>query len=575
MGRRVLLVYPEMPPTYWSMKYALPFIHRRATFPPLGLLTVAAMLPADFDLTLVDLNVESLTDQQLSRADLVFSSSMLIQKDSLQSLIRRCQAQGVTHVAGGPYPTACFATIDGVDHFVLNEAEITLPPFLDDLERGKAARVYCDTSKPDLAMTPAPRFDLMRPSRYASMALQFSRGCPHHCEFCDIVELFGHKPRTKTPPQFLAELERLYLQGERGQLFVVDDNFIGNRSEVKALLPQLAEWQRARHFPFGLFSETTLTLAEDHGLMAGMVEAGFNMVFLGLETPDRATLAATGKSQNLKSDMLEGVQRIQAHGMEVSAGFILGFDTDPEDIFERQVQFIQEAAIPTAMVGLLTALPNTQLARRLEREGRLFGESEGGNTHDLRINFLPRMNKERLLEGYKRVLAEVYSPSRYFARCLALLKVLKTHPASFRTFDLGESRALFRSFLVQGFSRYSWSYWTFLWKGLWANPRRIADLITMAVKGHHYFQMTRHMLEVDRFKLRLEGLTQAFEDHVRAFAAAGSGERAAELLRFRDRATGRMRKGYRGIHRDFRIYAEQAMDRLAARMEQVLAEPTV
>ncbi|MBK8792991.1 MAG: B12-binding domain-containing radical SAM protein [Holophaga sp.] len=575
MGRRVLLVYPEMPPTYWSMKYALPFIHRRATFPPLGLLTVAAMLPADFDLTLVDLNVESLTDQQLSRADLVFSSSMLIQKESLQSLIRRCQAQGVTHVAGGPYPTACFATIDGVDHFVLNEAEITLPAFLEDLDRGKAARVYTDTSKPPLAMTPAPRFDLMRPSRYASMALQFSRGCPHHCEFCDIVELFGHKPRTKAPAQFLAELERLYLQGERGQLFVVDDNFIGNRSEVKALLPQLAEWQRARHFPFGLFSETTLTLAEDHDLMAGMVEAGFNMVFLGLETPDRATLAATGKSQNLKSDMLEGVRRIQAHGMEVSAGFILGFDTDPEDIFERQVQFIQEAAIPTAMVGLLTALPNTQLARRLEREGRLIGESEGGNTHDLRINFQPRMNKERLLEGYKRVLAEVYSPNRYFARCLALLKAMKTHPASFRTFDLGESRALFRSFLVQGFSRYSWSYWKFLWKGLWANPRRIADLITMAVKGHHYFQMTRHMLEVDRFKLRLEDLTLAFEDRVRAFAVVGSGERAAELLRFRDRATDRMRKGYRGIHRDFRIYAEQAMDRLAARMEHVLAHPTV
>ncbi|MFZ1614009.1 MAG: DUF4070 domain-containing protein, partial [Holophaga sp.] len=285
--------------------------------------------------------------------------------------------------------------------------------------------------------------------------------------------------------------------------------------------------------------------------------------------------AATGKPQNLKSDMLEGVRRIQAHGMEVSAGFILGFDTDPEDIFERQVQFIQEAAIPTAMVGLLTALPNTQLARRLEREGRLIGESEGGNTHDLRINFQPRMNKERLLEGYKRVLAEVYSPNRYFARCLALLKAMKTHPASFRTFDLGESRALFRSFLVQGFSRYSWSYWKFLWKGLWANPRRIADLITMAVKGHHYFQMTRHMLEVDRFKLRLEDLTLAFEDRVRAFAVVGSGERAAELLRFRDRATDRMRKGYRGIHRDFRIYAEQAMDRLAARMEHVLTHPTV
>jgi len=573
MGRRALLVYPEMPPTYWSMKYALPFIHRRATMPPLGLLTVAAMLPKDFEVRLVDLNVEPLTDRLLSSTDLVFSSSMLIQKDSLQRLIVRCREHGVVHIAGGPYPTSSYTHLEGVDHFVLNEAEITLPPFLEDLARGKAERIYADTEHPDLSRTPPPRFDLLRPSRYASMALQFSRGCPHHCEFCDIVELFGHKPRTKSPAQFLAELDRLYALGERGPLFVVDDNFIGNRCEVKALLPQVAAWQQARKYPFGLYTETTLTLAEDEALMEGMVKAGFNMVFLGLETPDCATLAATGKPQNLKSDMLEAVRRIQARGLEVSAGFILGFDSDPDDIFERQVRFIQDAAIPTAMVGLLTALPNTQLARRLEIEGRLLNESEGGNTHDLRLNFRPRMELGALLAGYKRVLSEIYSPSRYFARCLDLLKTLKPHPAAFRSLKLRETRALVRSLLVQGFSTYSWTYWKFLLKGLFAHPRRIADLVTMAVKGHHYFQMTRNMLEVDRFRVYLEELARSFEERVRSLSAPGSMERLEELARYRKRVVERTRKGYRRIHRDFRSYTEQSLARLQARMDRALARP--
>ena len=433
MGTRALLVYPEMPPTYWSMRYALPFIGKKAVFPPLGLLTVAAMLPKDFEITLVDMNLEPLRDSAIARADVIFASAMIVQKASLAQVIARGHAHGKPVVAGGPYPTSCHEEIQGVDHFVLNEAEATLPAFLRDFSRGRAQRIYTSAERPDITRTPAPRFDLARDKGYAQMALQFSRGCPHHCEFCDIIELFGRKPRTKTPAQLLHEMDLLYEAGWRGSLFLVDDNFIGNRREVKALLSELIPWQRARHHPFTFFTEASLDLASDEPLMDQMVEAGFNMVFMGLETPDLCTLKATGKPQNLKADMLASVRSIQRKGMEVSGGFIVGFDSDAEDIFERQIRFIQEAAIPTAMVGLLTALPRTQLHRRLQAEGRLTGESGGGNnTHDLRLNFVPRMEPGKLIEGYEHILAEIYRPDRYFERCLRLLRRLKRHRGSSR-----------------------------------------------------------------------------------------------------------------------------------------------
>ena len=425
-------------------------------------------------------------------------------------------------MAGGPYPTGTPDQIQGVDHLVLNEAEITLPPFLEDLRRGIAAPRYHDPTRPDLALTPPPRFDLLRLEKYSSMALQYSRGCPHACEFCDIVELFGHRPRTKTPAQFLHELDVLFALGWRGSVFVVDDNFIGNIRQVKNLLPQLAAWQQARSYPFTLFTEATLSLAEDEELMDGMVKAGFNMVFLGIETPDASTLASVGKTQNLRSDMLQGVRRIQARGMEVSGGFILGFDTDPADIFDRQIRFIQEAAIPTAMVGLLTALPNTRLHRRLESEGRLTEDSGGNNTHDLRLNFVPRMDMGKLLAGYKRVLAEIYTPERYFDRCLKLLRSLKVHRTSSRRIRTMELRAFVLSLLIQTFTRYSWAYWKFLVRGFFAKPRMLAETVTMAVKGHHFFKMTRYLLEVDSFRKSLETMTHAFEARVADVSPATS-----------------------------------------------------
>ncbi len=560
MRLRALLVYPEMPPTYWSMKYALPFLGKKATIPPLGLLTVAALLPEEYEVRLVDMNVEPLTEAAVAAADLVLTSSMLVQKDSLEKVIALSRRLGKKVVAGGPYPTSCHERIEGVDHFVLNEAETTLPRFLADLEKGRPERVYADATKPDITRSPAPRFDLIRRKRYSTMALQFSRGCPHTCEFCDIIEIFGRTPRTKTPGQFLNELTLLHEAGGRGSLFVVDDNFIGNVREVKKLLPELAAWQEERSFPFAFFTEATLRLAEDEELMGQMVQAGFNMVFAGVETPDRKTLESAGKTANLRGDLLSSVRRIQAHGLEVSAGFIVGFDTDSEDIFDRQIRFIQGSGIPAAMVSLLTALPRTQLYRRLQKEGRLTGESSGGNnTHDLRLNFVPRMDLAKLIAGYKRVLSEIYKPDRYFDRCLDLLRSMKPHRASARRVTFTELRAFVLSFALQSFSPYFWAYWKFLIRGFLARPRMIGESVTMAVKGHHFFKMTRNVLEVDRFNRLLEDLARSFGERARSVPASGIREKGAELRAQRDRLLAGVQARYRKLHKDFRVYAEDAL----------------
>ena len=505
MGIRALLVYPEMPPTYWSMRYALPFLGRRAVFPPLGLLTVAAMLPPSWELRLLDLNVEPLRREDVDAADLVLISAMLVQRDSFEKVVALCREAGKPIVAGGPYPTSSHASIQGVDHFVLGEAEASLPQFLEDFERGCPKACYSDRSHPPLQGTPAPRYELVKAGHYAGAALQFSRGCPHHCDFCDIVELFGHQPRTKSAEQFLAELDLLYEGGWRGSLFVVDDNFIGNRIQVRPLLARLGAWQAEHGFPFSLYTETTLDLGADEALMDDMVSAGFNMVFVGIETPDTATLASIDKKQNLRTDLLASVKAIQAHGLEVSAGFILGFDRDGPDIFERQRRFIAEAAIPVAMVGLLMALPGTRLHARLAAEGRLLASSTlGNNTHDLQLNFLPRMDPGQLLHGYTSVLKAVYAPREYFARCLELLHRLKRSRAAPRRIRFMEVRAFVWSLVRQTFTRYAVAYWAFLARAVARRPRMAAEIVAMAVKGHHFFTITQDLLSLERFRARLQ-----------------------------------------------------------------------
>jgi len=509
MSRKILLVYPAIPTTYWSYKYALPVVRRKAVMPPLGLLTVAAMLPPEYQLRLVDTNVAPLRAEDVDWADLVFVSAMIVQKASFEQVVALCNRRGRPVVAGGPYPSTSHEEIRGVDHFVLDEAELTLPPFLRDLERGSPQRVYRDPGKPDITRTPVPRFELVDTSLYETMPVQYSRGCPFECEFCDIIELFGRKPRTKTPPQFLREVEAVYDTGFRGSLFIVDDNFVGNKLRAREMLRHLEAWQREHGYPFSLATEASITLAHDEELLELMEAAGFAMVFVGVETPDAQALARSGKTQNLREDILASVARIQEHGVEVTGGFIVGFDGETDDIFERQRAFIQRAGIPTAMVGLLMALPNTRLARRLAAEGRLLEECQGNNTHHLRLNFVPEMPAERLLEGYKRLLADIYSPRDYFRRCRTLLARMPKRPRVSRGLRPGDTAAFFRSLWRQGLSGYGPRYLGLLLWTLLTRPGRFPMAVTLSVRALHYFRITREIVEAHDFSTTVRNVMEA------------------------------------------------------------------
>jgi radical SAM superfamily enzyme YgiQ (UPF0313 family) len=409
---KALLVYPEhLPQTYWSFREALPYIERRAALPPLGLVTVAAMLPEHWELRLIDMNVAPLRDSDLLWADVVLTSTMVVQAPSLDEVVARCNRLGVPVAAGGPYPSISPERLNGVDHVFIGEAEGAIATFAEDLERGRAKPVYRAEGFPDVDDSPVPRFDLLDLEAYASMAVQHSRGCPFSCEFCDIWKLYGRRHRVKSPDRMTAELDALLAAGWRGAVFFVDDNFIGNRRLAKRSLAMLERWQRDHGFPFRFFTEASVNLGADDELMRPMRDAGFSFVFLGIETPSIESLLGANKPVNAKLDLLESVRNIQANGIEVSSGFIVGFDEDTDDIFDRQIAFIREAGIPIAMVGILTALQGTDLYERLRREGRLLGESFGNNTHAFEANFVTRMPADRLAEGYKRVLRTLYDPT--------------------------------------------------------------------------------------------------------------------------------------------------------------------
>jgi radical SAM superfamily enzyme YgiQ (UPF0313 family) len=417
----ILLVYPKYPDTLWSFKHVLRFISKKAGCAPLGLLTIAAMLPSEWKKRLVDVNVRELTDEHIAWADMVFISAMVVQKKNTHEIIKMCKAQGKTIVVGGPAFTTQHEKFEGVDHFVLNEAEVTLPLFLKDLEDGTLKKIYTSNERPDITKTPLPLWSLINFKDYARMTLQYSRGCPFNCEFCEIIVMNGRVPRTKTPNQMITELQSLYDAGWRGSLLIVDDNFIGNKLNVKKMLALLIEWQKEHKYPFRILTEASINLAEDKELMCMMSAANFYKVFIGIETPDNNSLKECGKVQNTVMDTKEAVRIIHQNGMQVDAGFIVGFDNDPESIFETQIKFIQKIGVVAAMVGMLNVPPQTRLWHRLKAEERIISEPTGENT-DGTLNFTPKMGKEKLINGYKKILSTIYSPKNYYKRVNIFIK---------------------------------------------------------------------------------------------------------------------------------------------------------
>ncbi len=484
---RILLVYPKYTDTFWSFKHALKFVFKKASSPALGLLTVAAMLPEEWEKKLIDMNVGALKDKDLKWADFVFISAISIQKESVKEIISRCKKIGVKIVAGGPLFTTGYEEFEGVDHFVLDEAEITLPPFLEDLKNGCAKHIYTSEKWADIEKTPTPLWELMNMKKYATMNIQYSRGCPFNCEFCDITLLYGRRPRTKDKDQILAELESLYSRGWRGGVFFVDDNFIGNRRKLKTeILPAIAEWMEEMRHPFSLQTQTSIDLSDDEELMQLMVKAGFDTVFVGIETPNEESLTECTKFQNKNRDLIACVKKIQKFGLEVQGGFIVGFDNDPLSIFERQIKFIQESGIVTAMVGLLNVLRGTRLYHRLKKENRLLKDVSGDNT-DCSINFIPKMNNEVLINGYKKILSTIYSPAYYYERVRKFLKEYKPLQKRAFRFHFSHLGTFFKSTLFLGIlGKERFHYWKLLFWSLFRRPRLFPLAVTFAIYGFHF-----------------------------------------------------------------------------------------
>jgi len=489
-------VYPKIPEeTFWSLKKAIAFLSKKASLPPLPLLTVSGILKShrpDWHQKLVDLNVERLRDQDLEWADMVFVSAMIIQEESVKEIVERCRKHNnLKIVAGGPLFISQAAETAGIDYFVLGEAEVTLPLFLQDLENGNARHRYETEIKPDLKISPPPNWELLKGKfkHYSAMSVQYSRGCPHKCEFCDIRIMFGQAPRVKENAQFIAELESLYKAGYKGSVFVVDDNFIGNKGRVKSLLPTLKEWLAQRKYPFKFMTEASIILASDDDLLTGMSEANFYKVFLGLETPSQDALQECNKGQNVKVDLVKAVHKIQAHGMMVMSGHIVGFDSDDESIFERQIEFIQKIGVPIAMVGLLSVLPKTDLEKRLKKEKRLIAKATGENANAL--NFIPKMDKEVLISGYRQLLNTIFAPKEYYERIDVFLKQYK--PTVKRKLDFaiwGELRALLLGSLKLGFSKHGYYYWRLIVKTLLTKPKAFSEAVELAICGVHFRSVT-------------------------------------------------------------------------------------
>jgi radical SAM superfamily enzyme YgiQ (UPF0313 family) len=495
---KALLVYPQYPDTFWSFKHALRLTPRKALNTPLGILTLAALLPAAWEKRVVDMNVARLTDRDIKWADYVFISALIVQRKSAKAVIDRCHRLGIRVVAGGPlftigYETWGFDDLDDVDHLILNEGEITVPLFLKDLANGCPQHVYRTEEKADITKSPTPLFSLLDLSKYASATIQYSRGCPNNCEFCDIILMDGHKPRTKTREQLLAEMETLYRQGYRGSVFLVDDNLIGNRAKLKQdILPAIISWQEAKGRPFTFLSQACISLADDEELMSLMSSAGFDNVFVGIESPNEDSLIECNKFANKNRDLLASVKKLQNHGFQVMGGFIVGFDHDPVSIFKRQIEFIQKSGIVNALVNLLNAPARTRLWHRLEKENRIIPEIHASSTTDntdCLINFIPKMRFNVLISGYKEILNTIYTPKNYYERIYTFFKEYKPN-------EKFKAKLKPQLYLVVGFIRAAFvlgvkdiarlHYWKLFFTTLRRSPRLLGLAITLAAQGFHF-----------------------------------------------------------------------------------------
>jgi radical SAM superfamily enzyme YgiQ (UPF0313 family) len=562
--KNALLVYPAFATSFWSFKFALQYLGKKSSMPPLGLLTLANMFPQDYNLRLVDMNVRPLTDDDLQWADLVCTSTMIVQRTSLEHVIARAKRAGKPVVAGGPHPTSYWEDIEDVDYFLLGEVEATFPDFLHDLEHGTAQHLYVPQEKPAMTQTPLPRYDLITMRDYGSMLLQFSRGCPFDCEFCDITKLYGRVPRTKTPEQMLAEFDLLYRLGWRGSVFLVDDNFIGNRRDALRLLRALIPWQRDRHYPFNLCTEASMNLVEYDELMEAMVQAGFTSVFVGIETPTPAALIATKKKQNVRKDdpeyPLHAVHTLQEKGFEVMGGFILGLDGETPEVFDLHIEFIQHAAIAMAMEGLLTVLKGTDLYHRMAREGRLRGDTTGNNL-DTQLNFVPEMPEEVLKAGYKRVLNTIYDRrlEQYFARCWTLVQRLDRRQAPMpmaTPLRLPEMLRFAQASLRQLLSPQGPAYLRFLSRVLTRHPAMLREAVTLAAKGYHLRKITEQITAVDHFK---QYLVHALE-HLQEDIARCANEGNTRLHAYVHEVIAQIWREYGTIHEDFRHDVDEALN---------------
>ncbi|MEK7075075.1 MAG: DUF4070 domain-containing protein [Patescibacteria group bacterium] len=581
--KNVLLVYPEFDTSFWSFKYTLKYVGKKSSMPPLGLLTLAGMFPKEYNLRLVDMNVRELTNQDLQWADLVCTSTMIVQRRSLVRVIAHARGMGKPICAGGPHPTSYWEEIEGVDYFLLGEVEETLSSFLEDLEQGIAQHIYTPKERPAITKTPMPRYDLINMRDYGSMLLQFSRGCPFDCEFCDITKLYGRIPRTKTNEQMLAEFQLLYNLGYRGSLFLVDDNFIGNRRDaLRLLIPKkqdekgLVEWQRERGYPFDLYTEASMNLVDHEELMDAMIAAGFTSVFVGIETPTPEALIVTKKKQNVdKADPeypLHAIHTLQRKGMEVMGGFILGLDGDTENMFDLHIEFIKQAAIPIAMEGVLTVLKGTDLYFRMEREGRLRGDTTGTSigTH---LNFVPQIPEETLIAGYKRVLNAIYDASleNYFERCWTLFQRLSyaDNPKTTLTpMSISECMRFLLATSRQLVSRQGPAYLQFLTRVITQKPSMIRKALALGAKGYHLRKITEQITAVDNFKQYLARISE----HLREEFAKRAKDGNVRVRAYAAHIVSHVQREYARIHEDFRYNAEGARTAFLNFLEDSLKE---